>query len=326
MGPADLTQILPASTAQQSDANVLVGPGDDAGIYRLTDEIAIVQTADFITPVVNDPFVYGQIAAANSLSDCFTMNAEVKTALALVMYDSCHVPQDALREILRGGQSKVEECGGVLLGGHTIDDVEMKYGLSVTGVTHPKKYWRNTGARVGDKLILTKPLGMGILTTAGKADFVSKAAIDEAAGYMRRLNLYAMRAAKQYDVSACTDITGFGLLGHGLEMIGCDISFELEWAKIPYLKTALEPASMGIIPAGSLRNRDHAAPYVRFETALKDEEQMVLFDAQTSGGLLIAVRGDQAEQCLDAIRKNGDETARIVGTVRDRGAAQIVVG
>lgn len=321
MGSANLTNILPIV---QPNENILVGLGDDAGIYKLSSDLAIVQTVDFITPIVDDPFSYGSIAAANALSDLFTMKSEAKTALSLVMHDSKNVPVDALKEILRGGQSKVEEAGASIVGGHTVDDIEMKYGLSVTGVVHPNDFWQNNTARIGDKLILTKPLGMGILTTAAK----NRAPVDmtEAIKFMSRLNLYAMRSASAFDVSACTDITGFGLFGHMLEMTGCHRTFEVEFGAVTFIQSALDLAEQGFIPGGSKGNKKSAIDSVEFEIALSDEEQMVLFDAQTSGGLLLAVRADMANACLDAIRQSGDEQAQIIGTVRDRQDSAIVVG
>lgn len=320
MGPSDLTNILPNYTPD--DKNLLVGLGDDAGIYKLSDEIAIVQTADFITPVVDDPFVYGTIAAANALSDVFTMKAEAKTALALVMHDNKNISNDALKEILRGGVEKIKESGAVLIGGHTVSDIEMKYGLSVTGVVSPRSFWQNSTARVGDKLILTKPLGMGIVTTANKNN--KTVDIQTASRFMARLNLYAMRSASVFDVSACTDITGFGLLGHALEMTGCDKSFEIEYDKVPLIRESIALAKEGFVPGGSKANMRFAEPSVEFQLEL--EEKIVLFDAQTSGGLLLAVHPDSAQACLDAIRIAGDEEAEIIGTVRDRTTKSVVVG
>jgi selenide,water dikinase len=317
---------LPSNLLRSDDQSVLVGIGDDAGVYKLSDEIAIVQTADFITPVVDDPLEFGRIAAANALSDVFTMGAEAKTALALAMRDFEHVSLEALREVMIGGAEKIKECGAVLLGGHTVDDLEMKYGLSVTGVVNPRRFWRNQGAQTGDKLILTKPLGMGIITTAAKSDMVSKVALNEAIGFMSRLNLYAMRAALPFAIRACTDITGFGLIGHALEMIRDEISYEIAYEKLPYLRAALSFASIKVAPGGAYKNRDYFKPSVKFAKTLKSEEELILFDPQTSGGLLIAVASDQAEQCLDALKKAGDEKAAIIGSVRDRGEARIVIG
>lgn len=321
MGSVDLTNILPNV---KNDPNILVGLGDDAGIYRLSSEIAMVQTVDFITPVVDDPFSYGAIAAANALSDAFTMKSEAKTALSLVMHDSKNVPVSALKEILRGGESKVEEAGAIIIGGHTVADIEMKYGLAVTGVVHPDSFWQNIGARVGDKLILTKPLGMGILTTAAKNK--APVCMRDAIKFMSRLNLYAMRTSSYFDISACTDITGFGLFGHILEMAEEKRTFEVEFSKVPYIDTAIGLIEQGFVPGGSKGNMRSTIGSVDFQATLSDAEKMILFDAQTSGGLLLAVRSDQAEACLSAIRKAGDERAEIIGIVRDRGEKAIVVG
>ncbi|GHV06170.1 selenide, water dikinase [Campylobacterota bacterium] len=326
MGPEDLTQLLPHELTQSNDGDLLLGIGDDAGVYRLTETLAIVQTTDFITPIVDDPFDFGAIAAANALSDLFAMGAEAKTALMLVMHDKQNVSFDDLRDIMRGGKSKIDECGAALLGGHTVSDLEMKFGLSVTGTIDPKRFWRNSAAQIGDRLILTKPLGMGILTTAGKADMATKVALNEAVKYMSRLNLYAMRAAREYEIHACTDITGFGLAGHALEMIRDDISIEFSWDQIPYLRSALSFASIGIVPGGTLANRDYAKDRVTIARTLSEPEELIFFDAQTSGGLLIAVSEADAEKCLEKIVANGDDQAAIVGLITPRSQNHIIIG
>ncbi|MDR2904641.1 MAG: selenide, water dikinase SelD [Helicobacteraceae bacterium] len=330
MGQFDLTEILPplGDRAAEND-EILRGIGDDAAVFKVAENIAIVQTADFIAPVVDDPFDFGRIAAANALSDIFAMGAEAKTALALVMHDNINVPLDALREILAGGVEKAREARAAIIGGHSVSDREMKYGLAVTGVCDPRRFWRNDTARSGDALILTKPLGMGILTTAAKRDLASKVALREAVDFMARLNLYAARAAAAFEIHAATDITGFGLIGHALEMARSDLTFEVDFAAVPYLRTALSFASQGIAPGGTLGNREFAISRergVEIARNLTEAESLIIFDAQTSGGLLLAARGDQAAQCLDAIKAAGDERAAIIGRVRDRANSAIVVG
>ncbi len=283
-----------------------------------------MQTLDVITPVVDDPFVYGQIAAANSLSDIFAMGAEVLTAMNIVGFDSCNLAADALGEILRGGAGKVEEAGGLLVGGHTIEAPEMTYGLSVTGTVHPQKVLRNDTPRIGDLLILTKPLGMGMITTGIKADLLSDEATRRAATLLARLNLYAARSMRDFDVSACTDVTGFGLAGHAFEMSGKGrVTLRFDYDALPIVPEAIEMAAMGIIPAGTYANESYLKEKVRFKKEVP--EPMILFDAQTSGGLLIAVKQSEAHKLLQRIRDEGDETAAIVGSVEEASEAAIVV-
>lgn len=326
MGPSDLKH-LSSSLIQPYDSALLVGfeGNEDAGVYQLTPEIALVQTADFITPVVNDPYLYGQIAAANSLSDVFAMGGEAKTALNLLMWDTCHLDQAMIAEVLAGGLSKITEAGAQLAGGHTIDDREQKYGLSVTGVVHPKRIWRNNTVQTGDALILTKPLGMGILTTSIKADMLSSAAALEAAEIMATLNLTAARIAQEFEIHACTDVTGFGLLGHALEMSG-EHSIRLFGAAIPYLSEALEMARLGIVPAGSHANKRYLEPQTTRESNLSDDEMMILYDAQTSGGLLFALEAAQAPKLLEKLRGAGIAHATIIGEVIERGETPLYVG
>jgi selenide,water dikinase len=272
---------------------------------------------DFITPVVDDPFVYGQVAAANSLSDVFAMGGDVKTALNLVGFDSCHHDREVLKEILRGGEDKIKECGGVLAGGHTIETPEMLYGLSVTGVVHPDRMIRNNTLAKDNVIILTKPLGMGILTTAIKADLVSDDVAGEVAEILRTLNFKASIIAREIGVNAMTDVTGFGLLGHLYEMTGKKFTIEIEFDKVPFIKEAINQASMGIIPAGSYNNQMFVEKYVEFVKSLSFEEQMVLFDAQTSGGLLISLSQEKADEYL---KRAGNEGvfAKVIGWVKEK--------
>ena len=292
---------------------------DDAGVIRVHGNKCLVQTADFITPVVDDLYMYGRIAAANSLSDVFAMGGDVLTALNLVMYDSCHIEKEEMREILKGGADAVNEAGGVIIGGHTVEDSEMKYGLSVTGIVEEEKIVRNNGAKAGDKIILTKPLGMGIITTANKVDMVSEKTMEEATKIMGHLNLYAKNAMLETGVNAATDITGFGLIGHSYEMAkhsGVSIVFNTK--EIDYLEEALYLSSIGMVPAGSYNNRHYTEKSVKFECDIKDEEKMILFDAQTSGGLLISVPSEKAEKLVDLILEKGGIYAKIIGEVIEK--------
>ena len=284
---------------------------EDASVYRLDDECALVQTVDFITPVVNDPYMYGQIAAANSLSDVFAMGGEVVTALNLVGFDGCHHPYELLREILEGGRDKVLECGGVVTGGHTIETPEMYYGLSVAGRVHPRHFWRNNTPQIGDVLVLTKPLGMGVLSTAIKADMLSQSEILEAANSMAMLTVYAMRILREYSVHACTDVTGFGLLGHGLEMANNKVTLAFNEDSIPVLQSAKTYADMGIIPAGTYANKTH----VNF--TCKEVGNILLYDAQTSGGLLVSMAESEAKEALPKLQDAGYEFSAIIGEVEE---------
>lgn len=266
-----------------------------------------MQTLDFITPVVDDPFIFGQIAAANSLSDVFAMGGKVLNALNIVGFDSCNLSGEILGEILHGGQDKVAECGGVIVGGHTIETQQMYYGLSVTGVVSPSCFWSNNSAHEGDALILTKPLGTGVLSTAIKADLLNSAQIKQAVETMRQLNFYAVDALKGINVTAATDVTGFGFLGHLSEMLNEKISFEIYAGNVPVIAVAREFADMGIIPEGSYKNREFASKFVSVEA------DILLYDAQTSGGLLLAVPQNEANSALSRLKDAGYENSAVVG-------------
>jgi len=311
---------------QSDDPRILVGIGssDDAAVVRLDDERAMVQTLDLITPVVDDPYRYGQIAAANSLSDLFAMNADPATALNIVGFDACNHPPEVLAEILAGGESKVRECGALLVGGHTIEAPEMTYGLSATGWAHPERIWRNDTPRIGDLLILGKPLGMGVLTTAIKADMLPDATVDKVAGILAQLNYRAMLALRSFDVSACTDVTGFGLAGHAAEMAGRgEVSLAFDYGALPILEEAKEMAAMGLIPGGSHNNRAYLREKVRWEA--EDNDDILFYDAQTSGGLLAAVRPEQAEEALKRLHTEGYEYAAVIGEVTGYSGAMLIV-
>lgn len=286
-----------------------IDSNEDASVYLITEDIALVQTLDFITPVVDDPYIFGQIAAANSLSDIFAMGGEVINALNIVGFDDCNFSQEILFEILAGGKNKVKECGGVLVGGHSITTSQMYYGLSVTGKVAPNKFWSNNTAKIGDLLILTKPLGGGILSTAIKADMISENELKEIVELMRMLNYYAVGALSDLKISACTDITGFGFLGHAVEMVRDEISFEIYTSQIPILKSAQKYAQMGLIPEGSYKNLDFISKSVNLTPDIS------LCDAQTSGGLLFAIDEADANLSLQRLKDCGYEQSSVVGRV-----------
>ncbi len=278
---------------------------------------------DYITPVVDDPYIYGQIAAANSLSDIFAMGADVLTALNIVGFDGYNHPKDVLDEILQGGLSKIKECGGLLVGGHTIEAPEMTYGLSVCGFVHPKKIYRNNTLRVGDVLILTKPIGMGVLTTAIKADLLELKTVEKVADILAQLNHKASILMREFDVSACTDVTGFGLGGHAFEMSGKNFSLEFDFNSIPILHEAIELANMGIIPAGTYSNKEYLSLHVELKKEYKDE--IFFYDAQTSGGLLIAVSQSDASQLLGRLKEIGCEYSEIVAEVKEFSGFSLII-
>ena len=273
---------------------LLVGTetSDDAAVYKIGEELAVIQTVDFFTPVTDDPYLFGQIAAANALSDVYAMGGEPKLALNLAAFPNC-LDTEILGEILKGGADKVMEAGAVLAGGHTISDNEPKYGLCVTGFVHPKKMWKNCGAEPGDLLVLTKPLGSGILSTAEKGGIIREAEHLEAAKTMTTLNKYAAELAKEFQVHCCTDITGFGLAGHAMEMAkGSKKTFVIYAEKLPVLSGAREYAEMGLIPAGAYRNREFLEKDM--ESRISGWREDLLFDPQTSGGLLLAMPPEDA--------------------------------
>jgi len=300
------------------DPNVLVGTStaDDAGVYRLSDEVALVQTVDFFTPIVDDPYTFGAIAAANALSDVYAMGATPLTALAIAAFPEDEDPQ-VLHEILRGGSETAKSAGINVIGGHTIKDQEPKYGLSVTGIVHPEKVLRNSTARVGDVLFLTKALGTGILTTARRSDRIDDAALAEAIASMTMLNRAAAEAMQGCDVHAATDVTGFGFVGHLLEMLrGCGFGARIDVASVPLLAGALELARAGIVPGGSKTNLAQArAANTAFGPQIDEATQFVLCDAQTSGGLLIAIAPNDADRYERQARDRGVAIVARIGVV-----------
>ena len=328
MSPEDLEKIMKGLKYPHTP-NTLVSfdTSDDAGAYQISDDIAIIQTVDFITPVLNDPYKFGQIAAANSLSDVFAMGAEVCTALNIVAYDSCNITKEMLNEILRGGLDKVIEAEGVVLGGHTIEDIEMKYGLSVTGIVHPNKIIRNNTIKPGDKIILTKPIGMGVITTSIKADMAPQSAIDKAAFHMSYLNKKASEIAVEIGVNAMTDVTGFGLLGHLFEMTNDSASVRLDYGSVPIIEEAFELAEDGFFPGGSFRNERYFKPHVHVQNdSYSPDRIMLMYDAQTSGGLMISVAGEKADKLLDKLKLAGLEWCSIIGEVFDGKGRKIIIG
>lgn len=309
---------------RSNDQNLLVGfdTSDDAGVYQLTEEIALVQTVDFLTPIVDDPYTYGQIAAANSLSDVYAMGGRPLTALSVLGFPASG-PKDVLEQIMRGGWDKMNEVSCTVAGGHSIRDPEIKFGYSVTGVVHPRRIWRNVGARPGDLLVLTKPLGTGVIATAlkeGKADPDSVAA---AAKSMTRLNREAAEALHEVEneargetpVHAVTDVTGFGLLGHAREMaLGSGVSFRIDHNWISYLPGAVEAARGGALSGGLENNRKFLEDCVAFGASVKEEFRNLLLDPQTSGGLLAAIHPDAVSSATAALERRSIHT-RMIGEV-----------
>jgi selenide,water dikinase len=294
IGPGDLSNVLCGIDIPE-DPNVIVGLKgfEDAGVYRISDDLAVVQTVDFFTPVVNDPYWFGGIAAANALSDIYAMGARPITALNIVCFSPKKFGIPVLREILRGGIDKVRESGTSLLGGHSVDDEEIKYGLSVTGLVHPERIVRNEGARPGDRLILTKPLGSGILITGLKGGRISKKTETRLVEVMATLNRRASEAMLSVSAHAATDVTGFGLAGHLKEMIKESLGAEVYADNLPYFPEARALSAEGFLPSGLYRNRDFYAPFV--EAGISGFPLNLIFDPQSSGGLLIALPEDEVD-------------------------------
>lgn len=288
---------------------------DDAAIYKITDEIAMIQTVDFFTPIVDDPYMFGQIAAANSLSDVWAMGGEPAVALNIVGFPNCLDPS-ILGDILAGGADKVKEAGAVLVGGHSVQDDEPKYGLCVSGFVHPDKIFKNFGCRPGDALLLTKQIGSGVVNTAIKAEMASASAIEEAERVMASLNKKAKQVVEKYDVSACTDITGFGLLGHCVEMASAShVTFEIQVRDVAYFADAIDYAKMGLVPAGTYKNKGYSIGKV--ETGSVEEHYLdLLYDPQTSGGLLISVPSASVQDMMRDFAQAGMDTeVSVIGRV-----------
>ncbi len=322
MGPGDLSRAL-AALPVKSDPRLIVGREtfDDAGVFRLSDDLALVQTVDFFAPIVDDPYDFGQVAAANALSDVYAMGGQPLTAMNIVAFPTRDLPLEVLTGILAGGQEKVHEAGALIVGGHTVIDTELKYGLAVTGRAHPDHLLTNAGAKVGDKLILTKPIGNGILATALKRKSLAADSQRVMLEKMKQLNGQASRAALALGSHCATDITGFGLLGHASHIArASNATLAIDCAAVPLLPGAREAAASGIVTDGGKRNADYLRELVRWKAG-DDTDRALLFDPQTSGGLLVCVSSSRAADYLSRI-----DGAVIVGEVIQRGDVAIEVG
>ena len=309
------------------DPNLIVGfdKSDDAGVYRISSGLALVQTVDFFTPVVDDPYLYGQIAAANSLSDVYAMGGKPLTVMNVACF-SCSLDTAILAEILKGGAQKIKEAGAVLVGGHTVTDKEIKYGLSVTGTVDPQKVVTNSGAKPGDVLILTKPIGTGIITTAFKFDIIGGEDLREAVMNMTTLNKAASEVMQRIGVNACTDVTGFGLLGHSYEMAeGSRVELKIYSSKVPLMKRVIDLIEKDSIPGGAYSNMDYFGRRINFDAPVSKANRMALFDPQTSGGLLISVPGEKARELLKELHSNSVADAQIIGEVVEKGKQENVI-
>jgi selenide,water dikinase len=317
VGPEDLDQIL-RGLPLPKDPKVLVGlqTSDDAGVYQLDDEVALVQTVDFFTPIVDDPFTFGQIAAANALSDVYAMGGTPLTGMNLVAFPIKTLSSSILKEILLGGLSKMEEAGVALVGGHSIEDPEIKYGLAVTGVIHPQRILTNAKAKVGDQLVLTKPLGTGIISTALKGGMASEKAVRKIVESMVTLNRTASEWMKKFGAHACTDITGFSFIGHALEMAtASQVGMAIRSTVVPIFPEAMEYAKLGLIPGGAYSNRDFFSCKVEPHSNVSNLLMDVLYDPQTSGGLLVSLPSGEAEKLVATLKKEGHIHSCIVGQV-----------
>lgn len=307
--------------------NLLVGldTSDDAGVYQLTEDIALVQTVDFFTPIVDDPYMFGQIAAANALSDIYAMGGKPLTVLNIVGFPIKKLNPSILTEILHGAADKVAEAGATLVGGHSIDDQEPKFGLACTGIIHPQQIRANVGARPGDRLILTKPIGVGIQTTAIKRDMMQPEEIERVTQVMATLNKTAADIMQEFDVHACTDITGFGLLGHASEMAkGSQVGFVIHMKQVPILPRTRELAEQGAVPGGTKANHKWLSDCVDYGQGIDEIDQLILCDAITSGGLLIAVSEADAPRLLEKLISHNVE-AEEIGYVTKSNAGQLQV-
>jgi selenide,water dikinase len=310
------------------DDNVLVGltHADDAGVYRVSDDVALIQTVDFFTPVVENPRDFGRIAAANALSDVYAMGGVPKTAMNLVAFPSKQMDLSVLRMIIQGGIDILHQSGTVLMGGHSIEDTEIKYGLSVTGFVHPDRILTNANPRPGDCLVLTKPLGTGIMSTAARAGLVPEDLYTKLVKQMAELNKAPAEIMTRFNISACTDITGFGLLGHLAEMIhGTGTGICLGANQIPVMEKAAEFADMGLVPAAAYNNRDFRQGMVTFDEAVNRSTRDILFDPQTSGGLLLAVHPDDAKALVRDLTAGGVKCAALIGSVTPGPEETIVI-
>lgn len=326
MGQDDLKTIM-SGIKDSHDPDLIVGfaTSDDAAVYKINEDLAIVQTLDFITPLVEDPYIFGQIAAANALSDVYAMGGQPLTAMNICCFPAAKIKKEALGKILEGGHKKVEESGASLVGGHTIDDPDLKYGLSVTGIIHPQKVITNENARVSDRIILTKPIGTAMYIAAHRAKKITDSDFEVAIRSMTTLNRRASEIMRNYDVSACTDVTGFALAGHLLDVASnSQIQIELVLSAIPVFQRAFELAEKKKFPTRLTRdNREAYACKVKIDAKISESEEMILYDPQTSGGLLILVKDDQAGPLVSELKENGVEAASIIGRVEKSGKPSI---
>ncbi len=311
-----------------SDPNLLVGvnTGDDAAVYRMNDDTALIQTVDFFPPIVDDPYSFGQIAVANALSDVYAMGGKPLTALNIVGFPVA-LPKEILGSILVGGADKAREAGVLIVGGHTVDDEEPKYGLSVTGVVRPGDHVTNAGAQPGDSLVLTKPIGAGIITTAAKQGVAPDDVLESAVGVMSRLNDAASHAMNEVGANACVDVTGFGLLGHLRGMTRASgVGASLDFDSIPFMPGATQLAESGVAPGGTHRNLASLEPDVGWDNSITDVQKILLADAQTSGGLLIAVEPAKTDALLSALKSHNVLTRAVIGRITsNEGAPSISV-
>lgn len=299
---------------------------DDAAVYRLRDDLAIIQTVDFFTPVVDDPYSFGQIAAANAMSDIYAMGGEPLTAMNIICFPVKTMDISVLQDVLRGGLDKIKEAGALLVGGHSVEDDEFKYGLSVTGTVHPGRVFTNRGARPGDALVLTKPIGTGIINTAIKGNLADEEMIKGVTAVMSTLNRKAKEVFLGFGVSACTDVTGFGLLGHACEMIeDQDVGLRIYPERVPLIDKVLDLARMGIVPAGTLRNLSFRRQYLTGAEKVEPAFMDILFDPQTSGGLLIAVKAEEGKLLMADLRERGIKDASIIGEFVESPRGKIVI-
>ena len=324
LGAGILNRILEKLPKADKDPALLIGfdSKDDAAVYKLTEDLAVVQTLDFFPPMVDDPYIFGQIAAANALSDIYAMGGQVKTALNIVCFPE-QMDLNILGEIMRGGSDKVTEAGGQLVGGHSIADSDVKYGLSVMGVVHPQKIYANNAAQAGDKLILTKKLGVGIVCTANRVGEASREAMAEAVSSMTTLNKYTAEIMAGFDVHSCTDVTGFSFLGHLHEMLDGRLSAVIDAGAVSVIEGAMDYAEEFLLTAAAQRNRNFLTPFVKFDNVSFAMEE-ILFDPQTSGGFLIAAGSAEAERLCGSLRQAGI-TASIVGEIKERTDTEIYV-
>ncbi len=326
MSPSILDSVL-AKLPKQTDPHVLIGfdTADDAGVYQLTPELALVQTVDFFTPIVDDPYTFGQIAAANALSDVYAMGGRPISALSIVGFPNTGRDVDVLERILQGGLAKMQEAGCAVIGGHSIGDEEIKFGYAVTGLVNPQRILSNARARPGDRLVLTKRIGTGIIGTALKSQRASEVAVNAAVDSMRALNRVASDAALGFAVHSATDITGFGLLGHAREMaVASKVSLVLDSGRVEFLPEAIEYSRQGFLPGGLKRNSEFLSSCVEFSNGISDEVRSLLYDPQTSGGLLFSVAAEDTPKLVQTLRQRSIP-AQEIGQVVEKTKPLILV-